>query len=164
MEGRAVIIGLDMYLEAEKYVSGYDFYKDAEVRKAEYQRVLDSVDAASFVDASVPSATVRVGVAYWRKANAIHAWFVNELADGKDECQDIYVPREKLTELLDLVDAALTEPEQAANFLPTQGGFFFGSTDYDEWYIENLKETKEMVERVLRDVPDDWEFNYRASW
>ena len=23
--------------------------------------------------------------------------------------------------------------------LPTQGGFFFGSTDYDEWYLEAQK-------------------------
>lgn len=164
MEGRAVIIGLDMYLEAEKYVSGYDFYKDAEVRKAEYQRVLDSVDAASFVDASVPSATVRVGVAYWRKANAIHAWFVNNLAGGKDECQNIYVERVNLEELLNVVETVLADPGQAASLLPTQSGFFFGGTEYDEWYIRDLEYTKELLERVLRDVPSDWEFNYRASW
>ena len=41
------------------------------------------------------------GVAYWRKANAIHKWFVDNCGDGIDECQTMEVSKEKLEELLD---------------------------------------------------------------
>lgn len=157
-------MGLDMYLEAEKYVSGYTFYEDADERRAQYDAVLNAVDALDFPDHNTPSATVRVNVAYWRKANAIHAWFVNTLADGRDECQDIYVPRESLESLLGLVRLALASPERAGNILPTQSGFFFGSTEYGEWYMNDLRDTEKILERVLETVPEDWDFYYRASW
>ena len=39
--------------------------------------------------------------------------------------------------------------------LPTIEGFFFGSTNYDQWYIEKLKETVEQVERILKDTDLD---------
>ena len=38
-------------------------------------------------------------VGYWRKANAIHGWFIRECADGVDECQEIPVSTIKLLEL-----------------------------------------------------------------
>jgi hypothetical protein len=41
-------------------------------------------------------------IGYWRKANAIHGWFVNNLADGVDECQQIPV---SVTDLLLLKSA-----------------------------------------------------------
>ena len=31
------------------------------------------------------------GVAYWRKANAIHRWFINNIADGVDNCEPFEV-------------------------------------------------------------------------
>src|ERR1017187_4553583 len=39
-------------------------------------------------------------VAYWRKANAIHGWFVNNVQNGIDQCQESVVTREQLNELL----------------------------------------------------------------
>jgi hypothetical protein len=41
--------------------------------------------------------TLEVG--YWRKANAVHGWFVRECANGVDECQEIPVSKIKLLEL-----------------------------------------------------------------
>ena len=55
--------------------------------------------------------------------------------------------------------------EIASKLLPTQRGFFFGSTEYDEYYIEDLKHTKEVLEKVLNEV--DFENNYvlyTSSW
>jgi hypothetical protein len=52
----------------------------------------------------------------------------------------------------------------AEEYLPTHSGFFFGSTEYDEWYFNDLKLTVEIVDRVLSNVPDDWEFYYGSSW
>ena len=41
-------------------------------------------------------------VAYWRKANAIHRWFVNNVQDGIDECQETIVTRNQLFTLLQI--------------------------------------------------------------
>lgn len=45
-------------------------------------------------------------VAYWRKVNFLHGWFVRTLGGGKDECQDIEVRKEDLERLQTLVDKA----------------------------------------------------------
>jgi len=36
---------------------------------------------------------------YWRKANAIHKWFVDNLADGVDDCRPLWVSTDHLKEL-----------------------------------------------------------------
>ena len=45
-------------------------------------------------------------------------------------------------------------------------GFFFGSYDYDEWYMEDMKNTVNQLDKVLASVEDkDYaDFIYRASW
>lgn len=105
-------------------------------------------------------------VGYWRKANAIHQWFVEHIQDGIDDC-DYHreVTKEDLEELLDVCHEVLCNPELAEDRLPTQGGFFFGSTVYDEWYIESLKNTIKIIERVLEetDFATDMIY-YRSSW
>lgn len=44
---------------------------------------------------------------YWRKANAIHGWFVKNVQDGEDDCKEYYVSREQMQELLDTVNKVL---------------------------------------------------------
>jgi hypothetical protein len=39
---------------------------------------------------------------YWRKANAIHNWFVHNVQEDNDDCGDYYVPPSKLRELGDI--------------------------------------------------------------
>jgi hypothetical protein len=38
-------------------------------------------------------------VMYWRKANQIHKWFVDNVQDGVDDCKEYWVSEEKLQEL-----------------------------------------------------------------
>ena len=45
--------------------------------------------------------SIEIEIAYWRKFNALHHWFVENCAEGVDECQEIYVPFEKMKELWD---------------------------------------------------------------
>lgn len=40
-------------------------------------------------------------VGYWRKANHIHKWFVDNCQGGEDDCRDAYVSSSQLEELLD---------------------------------------------------------------
>jgi hypothetical protein len=51
----------------------------------------------------------------------------------------------------------------AENKMPAAEGFFFGSQDYDEYYFETLRETKEAIENSLSSTPED-EYYYSSSW
>ena len=50
-------------------------------------------------------------VAYWRKANAIHKWFVDNVQKGKDDCKEYRVTRRNLLDLCDLVSDVLDHCE-----------------------------------------------------
>lgn len=102
-------------------------------------------------------------IGYWRKANAIHNWFVNTLADGVDECQEIKVTHEDLCKLLDLCNVVKNNPEIAKEELPTTKGFFFGSNDYDEGYFSDIEETIRILTGAITLYPDK-EFIYQTSW
>lgn len=163
-------MGLDMYLSAEEYVGGWSHAPAEEQER--YRTVLGSlgVKPEMITDGS-PHFEVSYSVAYWRKANAIHAWFVNNVQDGKDECQKSYVSKAQLQQLraaakqaLDLYDAG--QKAAAAALLPPQGGFFFGSTDVDECYRDDLQSTVAQLDRVLTDWADrpTVSFYYQSSW
>jgi hypothetical protein len=50
----------------------------------------------------------------------------------------------------------------AEELLPSHSGFFFGSTEYDEWYFKDLTRTVEIIDRCLASKFDY--FEYQASW
>ena len=155
-------MGLDMYLKAEKYFSGYSFAKEDE--KKSYAAILSAAGANELGDPDSPSLTVKITVGYWRKANAVHAWFVKNVQDGRDECQEAHCEREQLMALKVDCMAVLANPQNAKKILPTQAGFFFGSTDIDEYYLEDLRHTVAVIDKCLGDALKGWSFIYRSSW
>jgi hypothetical protein len=164
-------MGLDQYLYARKYISANNYSRDEEGNfsqepNPEFSNIMEQSDLPLDINKYTfsGSANVAIQVGYWRKANAIHGWFVNELANGVDECQEIYVPREKLSELRDLCKSALKEPAMAGEILPPTAGFFFGSNEVDEWYMDDLKTTIEMIDFILANTSEDYDFFYQASW
>lgn len=132
---------------------------------------------------------------YWRKANAIHSWFVENVQHGEDDCNPHWVSKENLEELKSLCEKILDSTklidgkvyngtrynggveEQiwedgkvlensmiAEEFLPTQSGFFFGGTNYDEYYWQDLLDTVSIIDAVLKDWDDNTEIYYESSW
>lgn len=160
-------MGLDMYLYGREFVSGYDASGEEEG-----ERFSKVIDLAGFdrdlVDGGSPHAEVSVCIGYWRKANAIHAWFVDQCGGGRDECQEVYVSLDSLTELRNLcADLLATEDaERAVEELSPRPGFFFGSTDIDEWYWEDLRHTVKVLDKAinLRASGKTCSFYYQASW
>jgi hypothetical protein len=152
-------MGLDMYLDKETYVKNWGFQKLEEkytVTVEKGGKVLKDIDSTK-----VKYIVEEVG--YWRKANAIHNWFVQNIQDGVDNCQRSYVSREELQRLLKLVERVIENNSLASELLPTQSGFFFGGTEYDEWYFKDLEDTKKILTEALS-YPPDSDFYYYASW
>lgn len=139
-------MGLDMTL----YVKDYDFSRDPE--KDPYLN-------------KFPKTSTVYEVAYWRKVNSIHKWFVDNVQGGTDDCGEYYVTKEKLMELRDVVRQAVESPAEAATLLPTESGFFFGATDYDDYYFEDLRQTLKMFTSVF-ELLDKKPFSlyYSSSW
>ena len=161
-------MGLDMYLSVRKYVNRIDYNSvqsggEPEIRQ-EFQNVVNVLDVENLIEKdSWTGMSVDVPVGYWRKANAIHAWIVNNCANGVDECQPIYVSPDKASELLKSCQDVVEYPEFAKELLPPQSGFFFGSTDVDEYYINDLKYTIQVLTKVLSAKNVD-SVIYQASW
>lgn len=100
---------------------------------------------------------------YWRKANMIHNWFVENVQDD-DDCKPYYVSSEQLHELYDLVCKVLDDHSKAKELLPTKGGFFFGGIGYDDYYFVCLEYTKTTLHKLFKMNLSDCSFEYSSSW
>jgi hypothetical protein len=92
-------------------------------------------------------------VAYFRKFNALHAW-VERLVGHESNCEVVKIAGQDLDDLRLDVEAAL---EGEVGAFPTRSGFFFGSTDYDEWYQKDLKKLQKVLDGRT-------EIYYNSSW
>lgn len=179
-------MGLDMYLNKKTYVG----YRSKE-KKDDTTFELGGKKYPHIKPERI--SLIEERVAYWRKSNHIHRWFVDNVQDGEDNCKEYYVEKSQLKELVDLCkqvneiikkapkktveivvgwqggkeikedhevyDITSTEIEE---LLPTQEGFFFGGTEYDEWYIKDNENTIAMLEPLLEEEGGD--FHYHSSW
>jgi len=149
-------MGLDMNLTAKNYISEY-----AEEGKRLSSAISDIIPETTGFHIK----SVTLSVAYWRKANAIHSWFVTNCQGGKDECRETHVERQALEELLALVKEVLANPKRAPELLPTRAGFFLGDTEYGDYYFEYLKHTEVQIETFLSNEKlKEWDIYYRAGW
>jgi len=187
-------MGLDMYLAKKHYIQNWDHMPPEQrysvsVRQGGKRLKTIKPKRISYVVEEV---------AYWRKANQIHKWFVDNVQGGNDDCKEYYVEREQLRELLATVITVLqgsqlvagkitngytltstgtevvrnpivedgqriADPSVANALLPTQEGFFFGGNEYDQYYYEDLKYTRETLSELLAEE-DNGEFYYHSSW
>ena len=150
-------MGLDMYLTAERYI-----WSTEEAISKEVANLLGLQLDGDRMRVN----TVIVEAMYWRKANAIHRWFVENVQGGEENCERYYVSREQLLKLRDLCANLCTQKVEALaeDSLPTTDGFFFGSTEYDEWYWNDIENTVKGIDTALETFGDGWHFHYQSSW
>mgnify|MGYP006893627881 FL=1 len=84
------------------------------------------------------------------------------MQDGVDNCGDYYVNKSDLETLLDVCKKVKADHSLAEELLPSASGFFFGNTDYDEWYYNDIDDTISILEGALEDV--NGEYYYTSSW
>lgn len=100
-------------------------------------------------------------IAYWRKVNFIYHYFDSRgLIDHRCECA--WVSKEDIEDIISRCERVLAEKDHT--LLPTQSGFFFGSTDYNEWYYYDVKDTKKKLKKVLKSLKDDEVCWFYFSW
>lgn len=182
-------MGLDMYLTKRAYVKNWTHMTEDQKHKVTIEK------GGKVLKPKLEVKGIEFEAGYWRKANAIHQWFVDNVQDGEDDCKEYYVSEEDLKKLLETVNKVLEaselvdgevqngttwqdgksvpimekgqyikDPKVAEELLPTQSGFFFGGTNYDQWYYQDLELTKEIIENVLADDTIDGEIYYQSSW
>jgi hypothetical protein len=116
-----------------------------------------------------PLSSFNEEVTYWRKANAVHKWFVDNIQDGIDDCQRHRpVTKDDLLKLKELCDEVLKDHSLAEKLLPTSSGFFFGPLVYDEdRYFAKIEYTAKICKKLTDDDGFDFEnydLYYESSW
>jgi hypothetical protein len=188
-------MGLDMYLSKRHYVKNWDHMKPEEQHQITIKK--NHLKVAYINPKKIDYIVEEAG--YWRKANQIHAWFVEHCQEGNDDCKEYIVERLQLQELLDtcilvrdsskLVDGnikngytfengkekpiiekgeTIEDPSVAQDLLPSAEGFFFGSTDYDKYYMDDINNTIAILEAELSidygGGLNEPEYYYNSSW
>jgi len=100
-------MGLDMYLTAKRYIYDYDDGGKA---------LRDQLEDLKVNGMTVKELSYEAG--YWRKANHIHKWFVDNVQGGVDNCAEYLVSVADLEKLLALVNEVLAHTKKAKDLLP----------------------------------------------
>lgn len=159
-------MGLDMYLSAKTYVSKYDYNQREDGEPVVTQKFKDTLAIYPELNTGdIYGFEVSRCVCYWRKANAIHRWFVQNVQAGEDNCAEYRVHRDDLEQLRTDIKKVLDHKDKPDDVLPTEAGFFFGSTEYDAWYYGDLEHTLTFINEALdTDRFKDYDFYYQSSW
>lgn len=181
-------MGLDMYLYKKSYVQNWDHHEPKEkhtitVKLGENIREDIKPERITYIVEEV---------GYWRKFNALHYWFVENCQDGVDDGKEYYVTMNQLKELLDtlnrvknlldkskLVSKVSNDwkgneitvecyecEDEVMDILPPIEGFFFGGTDIDQYYKNQIERSIDIIQEVINETDDgkSSEFRYHASW
>ena len=146
-------MGLDMYLNAKRFL-----WNAEEEITNKLTENFPELNGAKINE-------VKAEVAYWRKANAVHKWFVDNVQNGVDDCGHYELGKDELKQLLEVVLEVLANRDRADELLPTASGFFFGDTKYDKYYFDDLEYTRDrLMKLTAEDSMKGWYFEYHSSW
>jgi len=154
-------MGLDMYLTKKTYVKNWNYMKPEEKHEITIKKggkIREDIKPERVSE-------IEEEIMYWRKVNALHAWFVKNVQEGEDDCKSYCVEYEQLKELRDTIRKVLKNHELAEELLPTQVGFFFGGEAYDDYYFSELERTEKVLSEIIKDQRHfGGEVYYQSSW
>ena len=158
-------MGLDMYLTKRTYVQNWDYMKESEKNYVSVKGADEKHIKPERVQYIIEQ------LCYWRKANHIHKWFVDNIQGGVDDGGEYTVSLPELKQLMDVCYEVMTDNSKAEELLPTSDGFFFGGTEYDEFYFTQTSDTYKILKELVEELESyntplnnsAWMY-YRASW
>ena len=149
-------MGLDSYLYKKTYVQNWE--NNSPDSKIKPERISYIVEY----------------VGYWRKFNALHNYIVENFADGRDDYQHIGLTEGDLRNILNTLQEAKyildsdasdeLKSDKLSDVFPTAEGFFFGATEYGDYYAECVDNTILLLTDLLDECDDYCSFYYQASW
>lgn len=125
----------------------------------EYEFEVDALDKAKTVqdveawfNGIVWKLFRKPNAAYFRKVNSIYGYFSDRLED--EMC---VVTKSDIVDIMNKATQVLSEhdEETSKGLLPTRGGFFFGNTDYGDWYYQDMINILNKFGKLLKDWTDD---------
>lgn len=90
-----------------------------------------------------------IEIGYWRKANHIHNWFIQNIQNGNDNCKMYSLNKKDLINLKNVCLQVLKDYSKAQYLLPPIEGYFFGSTEIDEHYLKYTVYTVNLIKSIL---------------
>jgi hypothetical protein len=182
-------MGLDMYLSKRKYVKNWDFQQPEEKHIVTIRKGGKLVKSPFPVEAVIYEAGYwrkANQIHHWFENNVVcnEGWQGEETYVSEEKLKELlglcYKVRKVAKIEKGLVQNGsrstdtgwepimeegelITNPEEVAAILPTASGFFFGSTDYDQYYMFDIYNTITILEKVLEDKTSG-EYYYSASW
>lgn len=178
-----------MYLTKKTFVQRWSHHKLEDQYEVSVKR--GGVDYPNIKPERVSNVTEEI--MYWRKANQIHGWFVNNCEERVPDVK-YYVTKEDLGNLLEtckkvieilnqsekkttkvvggwkngenyMVDVDVYDgTNEIMELLPPTEGFFFGSDTIDEWYKQQVEETITTLESELSIISVGYGYEYYACW
>lgn len=87
-------------------------------------------------------------IGYFRKVNFLVKYFENKGMDVENQ-RPLEIFKEDAEELVENCKKVLENHDLAEELLPTCEGFFFGPTEYNDWYFESVQDVLNFVENEL---------------
>jgi hypothetical protein len=182
-------MGLDMYLYKRTYVKKWEHQSDENsfdvtVKRGGKTYPKIQPERISYIEEQIM---------YWRKANQIHGWFVDNTSVLEEEVkysvtkQDLENLLNTCEQVLEILNKSKKKVIQVENgwssgertfcdvdvfdcedeimdLLPPTQGFFYGSSDINTYYEDTINETVRFLEREIPLCDEYDEFEYYASW
>jgi len=160
----------ELYRTIKKYdgfpIGVEEWDKDNNKYVCKLKTIEDANNYANKIVSAKPSEICTETDLYYRKVNFLYAFFppteeemaIIEKADA-----------ERLVEACNKVIKAYNNGNAdwesvAEEELPTQSGFFFGSTDYDDWYISDVKQVRREFAKLIKEWSDGEVVVIYYSW
>lgn len=114
--------------------------------------ILDLPELVEKINAEVDMAYEEYD-AYFRKVNFLFNYFESITGTMHDQWFAFVTP-EDVDDIIDRCEKVLKNHHLAHSLLPTQSGFFFGSTDYDKWYFHDVKDCLKQMKKYRKLLKD----------
>jgi hypothetical protein len=167
-------MGLDIYFHKTKRSE----WNEVKSKIEAFNELPEEEQAKQYENETHPTSDFEpVDIGYFRKVNFLMEFFnyegnceYQEISKGELEalqeaCLEVSKMKPTKVEYIkaehkwdtDRVETVLSEADQerCAEILPTQAGFFFGNTAYNQWYLDDVKEVLAWVTGVLKELADD---------
>lgn len=112
-----------------------------------------------------PESIVEAREYSFRKVNALQGYFEDNFEEIQNG-EEFYFDEEHILKLKKVTDWILKnkdDKDYISKYLPPADGFFYGSSDVDEWYFQDV----EHINKVMREImstPNRVSYKYWAWW